>query len=316
VEEYTRDASDPSRLDPASRRVVLTLDHETTQAGGVHFGGDLAFDSTGALLVSTGDSDAEPVNGVALSVQDPNDRRGKILRIDPLGDAYPSDPTNNYAPASGNPDLGGDPAVWALGLRNPFKMHQDSDGTLYIGDVGESAFGEVNLGLAGANYGWSALEGAEPGPGGLGALGPAGLLVDPYFAYAHDLSPLPSGRSLTGGVVYRGDLEALYGQYLFGDFVTGEIWSIPAAPTDDPLEPISWLDEDGNVPFARVLEIAMGPGGAIYISEAYSSRIWQVTGAVNAIPLPPAGLALGAALLLLWRRKRASRCAERLPLSA
>lgn len=309
VEEYTRDLTDPSRLDPATRRTILTIDHQTTNPG-AHFGADLAFDASGALLVSTGDSDDFAQPGVQINSQDPSDRRGKILRIDPLADAYPGDTANNYAPAAGNPDLGpgSDPAIWALGLRNPFKLHHDADtGTLFIADVGEDAFEEVNIGLPGANYGWAALEGAEEGPSGPGGLNLAGVVTDPYYAYAHDASPVPFGRAITGGIVYRGNLEALHGNYIFADLPSGQVFSLtmPSGSLTEP-EVRAWMDSAGEPPLRRIADFTQTQDGRLFASQFFTGSVYEITSAV--IPLPAAAFMLLAGVigLRVVRRPRQS----------
>jgi hypothetical protein len=102
-------------------------------------------------------------------------------------------------------------------------------GDLYIADVGEGSWEEINRQAAGAaggqNYGWPLREGLGPtATGGVGGAPPVGN-VDPIYVYPHGIGPL-EGVSVTGGYVYRGPIAALQGEYFFGDFGTGSIWSI------------------------------------------------------------------------------------------
>jgi glucose/arabinose dehydrogenase len=118
--------------------------------------------------------------------------------------------------------------VFALGLRNPFRASFDRQtGHLYIGDVGQGAVEEVDLirnGVdVGLNFGWNILEGTAVFAGG----STAGL-TPPVAEYNHGAGAF-QGRSVTGGVVYRGPVAQFRGQYLFGDFVNPRLWTIPVA---------------------------------------------------------------------------------------
>ena len=171
-----------------------------------HNGGALAFGPDGRLYVGMGDggSEGDPQgNG-----QNPHSLLGKILRLD-----------------VGRP--GSPPRIYALGLRNPWRFSFDpATGALWIGDVGQNRFEEIDrldAGTpAGANLGWNLMEGnvryAEHGLTG-------DDLVAPVAVYSH-----AEGCSVTGGAVYRGRaVPALRGRYVFGDFCSGTIWTMPAA---------------------------------------------------------------------------------------
>ena len=130
-------------------------------------------------------------------------------------------------PAPGNPYIGGggDRYVYALGLRNPFRTSFNGS-TLVIADVGQGAVEEVNLVTTtqpGLNFGWRFKEGTQPYTG----TAPGGL-TDPVAEYGHGSGPR-QGSSITGGYVYRGPVTSLVGQYVFADFVSGNIWSVPFA---------------------------------------------------------------------------------------
>ncbi|RYY29014.1 MAG: cadherin domain-containing protein [Sphingomonadales bacterium] len=202
--------------------IVLSTPHPTNNN---HNGGWIDFGPDGNLYVATGDGGGggDPAN----NAQNPNSRLGKILRIalnpDPFAGAAPL----YYLPAPGNPFIagGGDPYVWALGLRNPFRNSFDGN-RLIIADVGQDAIEEinvVNVTQPGLNFGWKFLEGTQPYSG----TAPAGLTA-PVSQYGHGTGPR-QGSSITGGYVYRGPVASLVGQYVFGDFVSGNIWSLPAA---------------------------------------------------------------------------------------
>src|SRR6185436_19214180 len=152
---------------------------------------------------------------------------GKMLRIDvSVADTH----ATKIAIPPDNPFPGGTrPEIWDIGLRNPFKWSFDDPahrgtGALIIGDVGQSAWEEIDYepaGRGGNNYGWRNREGAH---NNVTSLPPAFTpLVDPIFEYPH-----PTGFSITGGSVYRGAVlgPAYRGRYFFADFVSAKIWSI------------------------------------------------------------------------------------------
>ncbi|HTN40649.1 MAG TPA: PQQ-dependent sugar dehydrogenase, partial [Asticcacaulis sp.] len=192
-----------------------------------HNGGWLGFDANGLLVLGTGDGGgAGDPDG---NGQNKNALLGKILRIDPRADAYPSDANRDYAIPAANPFAtgGGAPEIWHLGVRNPFRNSFDkATGNFYIGDVGQGAWEEIDLarpGDTGLNYGWNIREGAHNYAGGA-----ATGLTEPVAEYPHGSGAL-EGASLIGGYVYRGPVVSLRGQYIFGDYVSKRIWSIPAS---------------------------------------------------------------------------------------
>jgi glucose/arabinose dehydrogenase len=218
-------SANPDVANAGSAAILLVVDHPRTN----HNGGQLAFGPDGYLYIGTGDGGGggDPdENG-----QNINTLLGKILRIDVDGaDAYPSDPDRNYAIPANNPFAGATPGadeVWAYGLRNPWRFSFDRQtGDLYIGDVGQVTWEEIDFQPAasggGENYGWDCREGAHnytDGNGDLNAGCPVAS-VDPILEYSHSL-----GCSVTGGFVYRGGVPSfLSGEYLYGDFCTGRIW--------------------------------------------------------------------------------------------
>lgn len=184
-----------------------------------HNGGWIGFGPDGHVYVGVGDGGGggDPNN----NAQNRNVQLGKILRFAVGGGG------NSYAPAPGNPFLagGGDPYVFAFGLRNPFRA-SFSGSTLIIGDVGQGAIEEIDMVTTtqpGLNFGWRFLEGTQPYSG----TAPAGL-TPPVAEYGHG-SGARQGRSVTGGYVYRGPVTSLQGHYVFGDFVSGNIWTVPFA---------------------------------------------------------------------------------------
>ena len=199
-------------------RTVLSTPHPTATN---HNGGWIAFGPDGYLYDATGDGGTGGDNA-----QNTNSRLGKILRI--KIDTTPGSPTP-FAPAPGNPFIagGGDPYVFAMGLRNPFRNAFDGN-RLIIGDVGEGAIEEVDvvsIDQPGLNFGWPFMEGTRVNRSNA----PAGL-TGPVSQYDHGTGP-KQGSTIIGGYIYRGGIVSLQGSYVFGDYITGNIWTIPAAAT-------------------------------------------------------------------------------------
>ena len=181
-----------------------------------HNGGAIHFGEDGKLYVAVGD------NSNGENAQSLGTLKGKILRINKSGTI----PTDNpfYAVASGK-----NRAIWALGLRNPFKFAIEptmdtTTGLIYINDVGEGAWEEINEGAAGANYGWPIHEGATSSPH------PSlQNYQNPLLAYEHGGDPTTTGCAITGGVFYNPTTvqfspESEYkGDYFFADLCNGWI---------------------------------------------------------------------------------------------
>jgi glucose/arabinose dehydrogenase len=211
-------SADPARADPGSEAVLLRVE----QPAGNHNGGHVAFGPDGYLYIGLGDGGGagdrygNGQNGQTLL--------GAMLRLD-------IDQGTPYAIPEDNPFVGNEQVrdeIWALGLRNPWRYSFDRlTGDLYIADVGQNTYEEVNLQRAGdtsgQNYGWPIMEGLHCFP----ADRPCereGLTL-PVWEYDHT-----QGCSVTGGYVYRGeDLSVLRGIYLFGDYCSGTIWGLAPA---------------------------------------------------------------------------------------
>ena len=197
-------------LDPTSEELVLQL----YQPYSYHNGGHLAFGPDGYLYVGFGDGGGR--EDPSRTAQNKDLWLGKLLRLDVDG-ARP------YAIPASNPyaDGGGRKEIYALGFRNPWRWSFDRrTGALWLGDVGEKRYEEVNRVTRGGNHGWSVLEGTACLRGGTCA---TQGLTPPVASYGRD-----EGVSITGGYVYRGGaVPALAGQYVFGDFGSGRIWTLP-----------------------------------------------------------------------------------------
>jgi glucose/arabinose dehydrogenase len=228
VRRYSMQTGASQQADPASGDVILFVDQPAGLTN--HKGGFLAFDAAGRLLIGLGDGggSGDPTG----AAQNPNTLLGKLIRVDPSSDAFPADPQRDYAIPAGNAfpgGAGGRPEIYALGLRNPFRGSVDAaTGDIYIGDVGQGAVEEVDKIAAGAtgpiNFGWNRREGTQPYNGGADSA----AFTAPVAEYFHGSGPR-EGRSITGGVVYRGAVDALRNRYVFADFITNNIWSIPVS---------------------------------------------------------------------------------------
>ncbi len=193
--------------DVASEKVVMHIDQPFPN----HNGGVLAFGPDGYLYAGLGDggSEGDPLN----NGQNTAVLLAKILRIDvDHGDPYGLPPGSPF----GN-------EVWEYGLRNPWRPSFDrANGDLYIGDVGQDAWEEVDYvprDQGGLNFGWSYREGMHRYKGNP----PAGAsLVEPVAEYSH----VPNRCAITGGYVYRGSVPEWQGIYFYADFCSGEMWGL------------------------------------------------------------------------------------------
>lgn len=252
IAEYRAPSDD--QADPASERIILEVDQPFAN----HNGGGLAFGPDGYLYIALGDggSGGDPFgNGQSLATP-----LGKILRID-------VDRGQPYAVPADNPfvsQAGALAAIWAYGLRNPFRIAFDrATGDLWIGDVGQSRREEVDVGLAGRrggeNYGWNVLEGSlcyEPASGC-----PTAGFVAPVLEYGHD-----EGCSVTGGVVYRGcRMPDLAGTYFYGDYCSAFVRSF-RLENGRPVEQRDWTAALG-VSLGNISSFGTDADGEIYIVD-------------------------------------------------
>jgi glucose/arabinose dehydrogenase len=206
-----RASANPDVADPLSEDVVLTQQQPFSN----HNGGQLAFGPDGYLYIGLGDGGSS--NDPLGNGQNTNTLLGKVLRIDveSAPGSYSIPPTNPFVGVSGVL-----PEIWALGTRNPWRFSFDrANGNLYIADVGQNQYEEVNFQPAGnpggQNYGWVVMEGmhcVQPG------CSTAGLTL-PVTEYTHG-----ADCSITGGYVFRGPgSPSLQGVYLYGDYCSGRI---------------------------------------------------------------------------------------------
>jgi uncharacterized repeat protein (TIGR03806 family) len=257
IVEYCTKADDRFTADPKSKRVIL----EFPKPFGNHNGGSLLFGNDGRLYIAVGDGGSpndEQGNGQNLGVL-----LAKILRID----VDAKDPGKEYAIPADNPFVntkGARGEIWAYGVRNPWRMSLDKPtGEIWIGDVGQELWEEVDVVVKGGNYGWSIREGKHPfGPKGVG---PRPDLIEPIVEYPHT-----DGRSITGGCVYRGKkLPELAGMYLYCDFVAGTMWGLKREGKKGVT-----VQELSAAPIAEITAFGTDQDGEVYFST-FDGRILQ-----------------------------------------
>lgn len=219
VSEFTANVN-PLRADIASERILLKIDQPESN----HNGGEIKFGPDGFLYIGLGDGGgAGDRHGERGNGQNLNTHLGKILRIDVNTD-------KSYLIPQDNPfveNKSAKPEIWAYGFRNPWRFSFDKkSGKLFVADVGQNKYEEVNIVEKGGNYGWKIMEGNhcfEPETD----CNKQGLKT-PIFEYAHS-----KGISVTGGYVYNGKVHSgLIGKYIFADWTgpmffleqSGDIW--------------------------------------------------------------------------------------------
>lgn len=219
IARFTVSANDPNVADPNSEAILLTIDHPVSN----HNGGQLQFGPDGYLYVGVGDGGGQgDQHGQFGNGQNLNVLLAKLLRLDvSAAQSYAIPPSNPFVNSKNVR-----PEIWAYGLRNPWRFSFDRvTRDLYIADVGQDTYEEVNVQQAsskgGENYGWRIMEGLHcynPGSG----CDQSGLVL-PVAEYNHAYG----GCAITGGYVYRGtQYPALNGLYFFADYCSGKIWSL------------------------------------------------------------------------------------------
>lgn len=296
-------ASTATSADASSRVEVIRIDQPNAFSN--HKAGWIGFKPGDAnhLYIATGDGGGS--NDPGNNSQNLGNLLGALLRIDINRDDFAS-PSINYGIPADNPFVGTAGArgeIYAYGLRNPFRNGFDSQtGALWIADVGQFSREEVNFidaaSPGGQNFGWRVREGDIATPGVGGPLQPG--MVDPVLVYGRSL-----GFSITGGhVVHNALLPELNGQYIFGDYGSGRIWSRSAdgslVSIGDASEWTSVLNAGAAGTLGGIVGFGEGAAGELYIVEI-SGRVVQV------VPEPASVLMMlaGAAVLLGVRRRAA-----------
>ncbi len=254
-------SSNPNRADPSSEQIILHI----SAGQNVHKGGQLLFGHDGYLYIGIGDGgpQGDPENhGQRLDTL-----RGKILRLDVSTTPYNIPPDN---PFINTPNAR--PEIWTYGLRNPWRFSFDRiTHDLYIGDPGYNSFEEVDFlpaGISGANFGWNLYEGAHPFK-----------VTDPTLApkVTPPIAEFANGKNfcaMIGGYVYRGsNLRTLQGTYLFGDFCSGDVWTLKR----DPLG--NWQSPESLALQVNAINISSwgeDQDGELYLLDHYSGSVYKL----------------------------------------
>lgn len=256
IEEYR--AQPNGSIDPATARILLTIEQPYDN----HNGGSIKTLSDGSLLIGTGDggSAGDPQN----LAQDPQSLLGKLLRIDPTR----AESSRPYSIPLDNPFVANEnyrPEIWSTGLRNPWKIDVFGE-TLYIADVGQDEYEEVNVislqDARGANFGWALREGNARYKGDRPANN-----VDPTYTYSHD----GGNCSISGGAIANDPTSpSLRGHYVFLDYCVGDLIAL-----------------DANTGFARAVDLGLtvkrasgverGPNGELVLLALQANAV-QILG--------------------------------------
>lgn len=250
--EYRRSEADPRQAAPEERRLRVI-----PQPFANHNGGAMAFGPDGYLYFSLGDggSGGDPLQ----HGQEPQTLLGSICRID----VDRSSPDLPYAIPADNPFVDGEqgaPEVWAWGLRNVWRFaFDDSTGELWAGDVGQNCYEEVNVLTGPGNYGWNMREGRGCYQGDrctTDASSCPGAYIDPIWQYGRE-----EGKSITGGLVYRGPEDSLWGAYLFADYGSHQVWALRRQPGEQSPQ-VTLLGRA-----EAVTSFGAGRNGRVYLSS-------------------------------------------------
>jgi len=268
ISQFSVSPTDPDQAS-TTEKVILRIEHSRYPN---HNGGQLAFGPDGYLYIATGDGGGagDPLE----NAQDRRSRLGKLLRID----VDRTTATRNYAIPSSNPYATSTVyrrEIWSYGLRNPWRFSFDrSTGDLWIGDVGQGRYEEVDRGRRasgggrGVNFGWDVMEGRhcyEPASG----CNTSGKRP-PLAEYRHAVTGVDN-CSITGGYVYRGtSYPDMRGGYFFGDFCSGRIWSVVANGSTSQAEALE-LDSP-----ARISAFGQDDAGELYLADYATGTIYRL----------------------------------------
>lgn len=256
-------SSDPNVADSNSATTILEMEGLEPN----HNGGMLAFGPDGYLYIGTGDGGGGgDAHGTIGNGQATDKLLGKILRLDVNGKSPYAIPPDNPLAGAANAR----PEIWAYGLRNPWRFSFDrATGDLYIGDVGQASYEEVDFQPAsstgGENYGWRIMEGNH-------CYNPkqdckTNGLVKPVMEYSHDL-----GCSITGGYVYRGSAYPwLVGQYIFADYCTGGVWAMARDATG------AWQTRRVTTFDDTISSFGQDEAGELYVVGHNNGTIYKLT---------------------------------------
>jgi uncharacterized repeat protein (TIGR03806 family) len=268
-------------LNMATRTAVISVNQPYDN----HNGGNIAFSPTDGYLYA-GFGDGGGGGDPESTGQDTTDLLGSFLRLDVDGAApYAIPPDNPFAgqamcTAAHTPAVNDCPETYASGFRNPWRWSFDrANGDLWVGDVGQGAFEEIDRVARGGNYGWNCREGRDPYSGAPAMCGtlPAATFTDPVHQYGRNL-----GFSVTGGFVYRGSaLPALVGSYLFADYGSGRIWRLTSNGSGG-FTSQELLDTN-----LGISSFGEGNDGELYVVDLNGGGLYKIVDGAGATPGPP-----------------------------
>ncbi len=249
---------DPTKADPKSEEELLRI----PQPYWNHNGGALAFGPDGHLYIALGDGgfkDDPHGHGQNLETL-----LGSILRID----VDHQSPGKKYAIPADNPFVGKEkaqPEIYAYGFRNVWGMAFDKEtGHFWAADVGQDLWEEIDIVVKGGNYGWKLREATHKFKGGADARPD---LIEPIWEYHHDI-----GKSITGGVVYRGKkFPELTGCFLYADYVSGKVWALKY---DHQAKKVvaNYSIQDTKMP---IISFGTDSAGEVYLTDSFG-QIWTI----------------------------------------
>ena len=250
-------SNDGTRLDTAPDEIL-----RVGQPYANHNGGSIEFGLDGFLYFGLGDGGSG--NDPCGSGQNLGSLLGKILRLDVNA------PAGMYRVPPDNPFVGRSGArgeIWSYGHRNPFRWHFDrSSGDLWVGDVGQGTWEEIDRVVKGGNYGWNTCEGLHRRGDDTALCNTPGL-ADPVVEH-----PRAEAQSITGGAVYRGSaMPSLVGTYIYGDYITGTIWALTYDADNKPMPKVI-----ASVAGSTLVAFGQGNDGELYtvqISGAISKLV-------------------------------------------
>lgn len=280
ISRFSLTSTNSNVADTNSEQVLLVIPKPYNN----HNAGQLSFGPDGYLYIGVGDggSEGDPFN----NGQKTSTLLSKLLRIDVESGVSP------YAVPPTNPFVGNTnyaPEIWALGLRNPWRFSFDRQtGDLYIGDVGQNQYEEIDFQPAGSaggqNYGWRIMEGdsdyiVPPGFTNFSAL------TLPVAVYSHSSLPAYGDAAVIGGYVYHGpSVPRMDGVYFYGDFINGWIWGLKQVGTN--WQNLVIVNPGYSFPATNFSISTFGEDdqGGLYLANYYQGMIYQIHDSLQAWP--------------------------------